>query len=160
MNTGRAFLAGVVGALAMSVMMALARAMGMPANLEMLLGTMLGLEPGPTAWMLGLMMHLVAGGVFALFYAWGFENLQTAGAGIGSLFGLGHALVAGVFMGMMPMIHPMVPEVLPAPGPFMANLGMMGIVAEIVLHLLYGAIVGAMYVPVRTGEPMGRTVRV
>jgi hypothetical protein len=30
----------------------------------------------------------------------------------------------------------------------MSNLGLMGIVAEIMLHLIYGAIVGAIYGPV------------
>ena len=37
---------------------------------------------------------------------------------------------------------------MPAPGAFMANLGMMGVGAFFMLHLIYGAIVGAMYGPV------------
>lgn len=32
-----------------------------------------------------------------------------------------------------------------APGAFMSNLGTMGVIAEIMLHLIYIAVVGAMY---------------
>jgi hypothetical protein len=49
---------------------------------------------------------------------------------------------------MMPMMHPLIPEMMPAPGTFMSNMGMMGVMAEIVLHVAYGAVVGAMYEPV------------
>ena len=51
-------------------------------------------------------------------------------------------------MAMMPAMHPLIPEQMPAPGAFMANMGLMGVIAEIMLHLIYGAIVGAMYGPV------------
>jgi hypothetical protein len=50
MKYGKAFGAGVLGAVVMTVMMAVARAMGMPANLEMMLGTMMG---GPRARRIG-----------------------------------------------------------------------------------------------------------
>lgn len=59
-------------------------------------------------------------------------------------------MVAGLFMAMVPAMHPLVPEQMPAPGPFMANLGAMGIIAEFVLHAVYGGIVGGVYGPVRS----------
>ena len=149
MKVGRAFAAGVVGALVMSVLMALARSMGMQVNLEMMLGTMMGGPPSPTKWIMGFVMHLIIGGLWALVYAAGFEYLtHRASWAIGLGFALVHALIAGVFMGMMPAIHPLIPEMMPAPGAFMAHLGLMGVIAEFMLHLIYGAIVGAMYGPV------------
>ena len=149
MNAGRAFVAGVVGGAVMSMGLAMARAMGMPATLEMMLGTMPGLQPGTGAFVLGLMMHLTISGLIALVYAWGFETLtHRSSAAIGAGFGVVHGIIGGVFMGMVPMMHPLIPEMMPAPGPFMVNLGMMGVMAEMVLHMVYGAIVGAMYEPV------------
>jgi hypothetical protein len=58
---------------------------------------------------------------------------------------------------MMPIMHPLVPEMMPAPGAFMANLGMMGVGAFFMLDLIYGAIVGAMYGPV-VHQPLGASV--
>lgn len=150
MKAGRAFLAGVIGGAVMSVGLAMGRAMGMPANLEMMQGTMF-LPPGTTAFVVGLMMHLMISGLIALIYAWGFENVtHRAGWLVGVGFALIHTLIAGMVMGMMPMMHPMMPEQMPSPGYFMSNLGAMGVVAEVMLHLIYGAIVGGMYGAVET----------
>jgi hypothetical protein len=149
MKYGKAFGAGVLGAVVMTVIMAMARAMGMPVNLEMMLGTMMGGPPSAAKWVMGFIMHLMAGGIFALIYAVGFEYLtHRADWLVGVGFGAIHSLFAGLFMAMMPAMHPLIPEQMPAPGAFMANLGMMGVIAEIMLHLIYGAIVGAMYGPV------------
>lgn len=147
MNYGRAFLAGVVGGAVMSVMLAMARnVMGMPANLEMMLGTMTGIQPSTTTFLIGLMMHLVISGLIALIYAAGFEYVtRRSGWLIGAGFGVIHSIIGGIFMGMMPMMHPLIPEQMPAPGFFMSNLGPMGVVAEIIMHIIYGAIVGAIY---------------
>lgn len=154
MKYGKAFGAGVLGAVVMTVIMAMARAMGMQVNLEMMLGTMMGSPPSPATWIMGLIIHLVAGGIFALIYAAGFEYLtHRADWLVGLGFGFIHSLFAGLFMAMMPAMHPLIPEAMPAPGAFMSNLGMMGVVAEIMLHLIYGAIVGAMYGPVIHPSP-------
>lgn len=137
MNIGRAFLAGVVGGVVMSVGLAMGRAMGMPANLEVMLGTMI-VQPGTSAFLLGLMMHLTISGLIALIYAWGFENVtHRSSAAIGAGFGVIHGVIGGMFMGMMPMMHPLIPEVMPAPGAFMSNMGVMGVIAEMVLHILW-----------------------
>lgn len=146
MKYGRAFAFGVLGSLVMTVMGVAGRAMGMPANIEMMLGTMFGLPAGTTAWLLGFGIHLLNGGIFGLIDGCGFEYLtRRADWLVGVGFGLVHALPAGVFMGFVPAIHPMIPEQMPAPGWFMAGMGMMGIVAEFVMHAIFGAIVGAGY---------------
>lgn len=158
MKLGTAFVAGVVGGAAMSLLMWMARTMmDMPANLEMMLGTMLGMMPGPTAWLIGLVMHLLISGLIALIYAWGFERVtHRAGWLVGAGFGVLHAIIAGLVMGMMPAMHPLMPEQMPPPGAYMSNLGAMGVIAEFMLHIVYGAIVGAIYRPVV--HPAGRPV--
>ncbi len=114
MNFGRAFLAGVIGGIVMSIGLAMGRAMGMPANLELMLGTML-LQPGTAAFMVGMVMHLMISGLIALIYAWGFETLtHRSSALIGAGFGFIHAIIGGMVMGMMPMMHPLIPEMMPA----------------------------------------------
>lgn len=152
MNYGRAFLAGVVGGAVMSILMAIARNfMGMPANLEMMEGTMLGLQPSMTTWIIGLMMHLVISGLIGIIYAVGFEYVaHRAGWLTGVGFSIVHILIGGVAMGMVPLIHPFIPEMMPAPGAFLSNLGATGVIAFIMLHMIYGAIVGAMYPPVHS----------
>ncbi len=145
MNNGKLFLAGVTGGAAMSVVMGIARAMGMPVNLEMMLGTLPGLSPGPVTWTIGLVMHLMLSGLIALVYGFLFERvLHRTSIGAGLIVSLGHVVIAGLFMGMVPLMHPMIPEQMAAPGFFMANLGVMGVAAEVMLHLMYGAIVGGL----------------
>jgi hypothetical protein len=89
----------------------------------------------------------------------GFEHVtQRSGAAIGAGFGVVHGIIGGLAIGMMPMMHLRIPEQLPAHGAFMANMGAMGVMAEMVLHIIYGAVVGGIYRPV--GVPRSRPVRV
>ena len=131
----------------MSILMELGRAvLGMEMNLEMLMGTML-LGEGAAAWLLGLGMHLVLSGLIALAYAWGFETVTgRASAALGAAFGVLHIAVAGVAMGaVVPLVHRWVPEQTPGPGYFLTNHGALGAAAFVVLHLVFGAVVGALY---------------
>lgn len=147
MKTGKAITAGIVGALAVTVLTWMARSfMGMSVNIEMMLGTMFGAMPGAGTWVFGFFLHLGVGVIFALVYAWCFENLiHRAGAGTGTLFGLVHALISGLMLGVMPAIHALIPEQMPGPGMFMSNMGAIGVMAFFVMHLVYGAIIGGMY---------------
>ncbi len=157
MNTGKAFLAGVAGGAAMTVLGAVVRALGMPVNLEMMLGTMF-LAPGATAWIAGLIMHLAISGMIALLYALGFERLShRAGTGTGALFSLVHIVIGGCAMLALPAMHPMIPQEMPAPGAFMSGMGLAGVAFFVVEHVMYGAIVGALYGTVR--HPRERTER-
>ncbi|MGI8547270.1 MAG: hypothetical protein ACR2M1_08040 [Gemmatimonadaceae bacterium] len=155
MKTGKAFWAGVAGGIAMVVLMWMGRTfMGMHMNLSMMLGTMF-LPMGAGAWIMGFIMHLIISGLIALIYAWGFENVtHKAGVWVGLGFSIIHAIGAGIFMGMVPAIHPRIPEMMPAPGFFLSSMGMMGVIALFILHFVYGGIVGAMYGPVE--HPAGR----
>ena len=159
MNASKAFGAGVVGGIVMVILMWLARTfLGMPMDLSMMEGTLLVRPPGPVAWVVGFLMHLILSGLIALLYAWAFEHVtHRAGAGVGALFGLVHAVLAGLFMGMVPAIHPLIPQVMPAPGAFLSHIPG-GVLALFVLHAIYGAVVGAIYRPVEAVAPGQRPV--
>jgi len=158
MKTGRAIVAGLVGGLAMTLLAWLVRLTGLQMNAEMMLGSMVSSSPGLTTWLIGFVMHLVISALIALIYAWGFERVtHRAGSVVGLGFGVIHVVIAGIVMAMIPAIHPMIPESMPAPGAFMANMG--GTFAALFAgeHLLYGSIVGTMYGPVEhpaAGRPV------
>ena len=109
MNAGKAFVAGIIGGAAMSAVMWMGRTiMGMDVNLSMMLGTMFVQRPGATAWIIGFIMHLIISGLIALIYAWGFEHVaHRAGWLVGVGFSLIHSIGTGLFMGLVPMMHPM-----------------------------------------------------
>jgi len=84
----------------------------------------------------------------ALAYAWGFEHVtHRAGWATGVAFSMIHAVIGGSMFGLVPAIHWLVPEQMPAPGMFLANKGVIYVLAFFVLHALYGAVVGAIYAP-------------
>lgn len=150
MNGGRAFWAGVLGGAVMIILTTLARISGMPVNLSMMLGTMFGLSPDLGTWFLGFLVHLFISGLIALLYGLGFEYVtHRASIGAGALFSVAHIIIAGLVFGLIPYIHPAVPEVISPPGIFMSNLGAAGVTSFIIIHALYGMIVGALYGPVK-----------
>jgi len=151
MKTGKAFVAGVVGGLVITLIGVVARAIGMKINVEMMLGTMFGGPSSTGKWVLGLVLHLILSGLIALAYAAGFEYVaHRAGAAVGTVFSLVHIILAGVVLGMIPAIHPLIPEKMAAPGAFMAAMGGAYVATFVIEHLIYGAIVGWMYGPVAT----------
>ncbi len=154
MDARKAFIAGMIGGAAMTLVMWMARTfMGMDVNLSMMLGTMVVQPPGASAWIIGFIMHLIISGLIALIYAWGFEHVtHRAGWLVGVGFSLIHSIGTGLFMGMVSAIHPLIRAgQMRAPGFFMANKGATYVVALFMLHAIYGAIVGAMYAPVAQG---------
>jgi hypothetical protein len=146
MKLRAAFLSGTLGGVAMTTVMAIARTMGMRFHFEMMLGTLLGGPPDAARWSTGLVMHLILSGLIALIYALGFEHVtHRAGWLIGIAFSIVHIAIAGILLGWVGALNPVVPEIMPAPGPFMANFGFIYIVSFMVLHFMYGAIVGLLY---------------
>jgi hypothetical protein len=145
LQPGRAFLAGVAGAAVVTLIELLARGAGIPANLEMLLGTMSGGTPGALRWLAGLVLHLTGGGLLGIGYAVVFEYWRRAGWLPGLALGVPQALVFGAALGLLPRIHPLVPDVLAAPGRFMAAFGVPGVVLHLTINLGFGALIGVMY---------------
>lgn len=160
MRAKRAIVFGVLGASAISVTSAILRAIGVPIHLELILGTMFGTQPGPGAFVLGLAIHLAIGGAFGLLYGWLMETVwDHGGAAMGMILGVVHAALIGMAVGLTPQWHPLVPERIPDPGPYFANIGTVGVVCFFAIHVLYGAIVGQGYGHVaseREWAPAGR----
>jgi hypothetical protein len=160
MRGKRAFLFGVLGAAAISVTSLILRAIGVPIQLELILGTATGLWPSPLAFVVGLGIHLAIGGAFGLLYGWLMETVwDHGGAGTGMVLGVIHAALIGMAVGLTPQFHPHIPEHMPDPGPYFANIGVVGVVCFFAIHVLYGAIVGHGYGHVaaeREWAPAGR----
>jgi hypothetical protein len=146
MQPGKAILFGILGAAAISLVMAVLRAAGVPISIEIILGTLTGIEPSGAAFGLGFLIHLVIGALFGLLYAYLFEYVwDHGGATTGMLTAVVHAALIGIIIGLTPQFHPLIPERMPDPGPYFANLGVLGVVTFFGAHLVYGAIVGAGY---------------
>ena len=147
MKTLRAVLAGVLGALAMSLAMFLLRSSGINVNLESLLGTMLDVPSGIHPWVAGLLIHFAVGAVAGLAYAAVFEMaVQRSGPLVGAGLGLCHGLLAGLMMSGIPAMNPLAWSTQSAPGPFLQNL-QFGPIAFLLVHGVFGAVVGLAYGP-------------
>jgi hypothetical protein len=142
----RALLFGLLGALCISLVSVLLRLVGVPVRLELILGSAFGIRPGPEAFALGLAVHLAIGMGFGALYGFLFERVWShGGAATGMIFGVMHAALIGMFVGLTPQFHPFVPSVIPDPGPYFANAGAAGVISFFALHVLYGFVVGAGY---------------
>jgi len=145
MNVLGAIIAGLVGTMAISMVMAIGPRMGMPKmDIVDMLSTMFG-KPNHT---LGWMMHFMMGVIFALIYAF----LWSLGVGSatwlnGLVFGAVHWLVVGVVMGMIPLMHAGIRSgAVKAPGLWMTNNGgMMAFVGGLIGHLAFGLVVALIY---------------
>ena len=123
----------------------------MPNQMKMnqfrLLGTMM-LPDGATAYMGGAMIHAVMSIVFAiihvaLYNAFGLSSNLLAW---GILFGAVHWVVVGLALGMMPMMHAGIKNgTIDAPGAFAMGYPMMTAGGFLMLHLLFGLLVGLVY---------------
>ncbi len=141
MNLLAAVIAGLVGTIAISMVMAMAPKMGMP---KMDIVAMLSTMFGKANLALGWMMHSMMGVLFALIYAF----LWSAGVGSanwvgGLIFGAVHWLVVGMVMGMIPMMHAGIKSgAVKAPGMWMTNNdGMMAFFGGLIGHLVFGLVV-------------------
>lgn len=124
-------------------------------DIPTMLGTLLTDRPDP-ARALGVVMHLGFGQLFALFYASAFHLLNFASWWLGLLFGLVHGFLAlALIIPALPAFHPRMasertgPD-LPRlePPAFMAqNYGRQTIIATLVAHAAYGAVLGGFLKP-------------
>lgn len=137
-------LAGVAGALAMSVAMWIAREFGLNVNLEAMLGSLFEAPSSPQAFLIGFGVHLAIGAGIGLLYAAAFEyGMQRAGVIAGAGLGLCHGLMAGLMMSSIPAMNPLAHNSA-APGAFLSNVPY-GPILFMVLHILFGAVVGVAY---------------
>ncbi len=150
MNGLRAFTAGVVAGVILSVLLALGRAVGLRLDLPWILGTLASPRPTTYNWMVGYAMYLALSGVIGLIYAAAFTVVARAGWRVGALFGIGHAIVAGLLLGLASAVNPAIRHHhLASPGLFLSNWGVFGVIVLFAFCIFYGALVGYIYGPER-----------
>jgi hypothetical protein len=143
-----AFAAGLVGGLVMSALSMGMKAMGAPLAMDIhrIWGTMVKMQ-GTGAIVAGFIIHLIVSGIVGLIYAAFFDwlgldnNLWLWGL----LGGVVHWVIGGLFLAMLPAVHPDIPGREPEPGPFASRFGRMAIGAFMMAHLVYGLLFGILY---------------
>ena len=157
---GKAVFAGSMGALAWELVVRIFLLFGLPVfDLVYTLGTMIAGDVSAWVWWpIGMALHLTVGAIWAIFYAYFFwSTFDWRPIGQGLLFSIGPALLAGLIMvPQMSFMHPLILErKLPPIGVFAWTIGWGGPVGIFLGHLIYGAVMGGLYVkPV--GYPVGR----
>jgi hypothetical protein len=144
----KAAIAGAAGAAAWELVIRLMIWAGLPMfDLVRVLGTMM-FGPDASAWRrwpAGIAMHATVGAVWAVFYAYFFWSLfDTRPALQGLLFSLLPALLAGLIM--VPQMDLMLDGALPRFRVFAIGMGIIGPVSIVLGHLIYGVIMGSIYV--------------
>ena len=153
MSIWGALAGGFIGTLVLTTALRMANELGLTrVDLPFLLGTAVTGDRA-RAKALGYLLHLVAGGVFALVYYALFGAIGTSGWPLGALFGLLHGIVTAtaVVSILLPVVHPRMGSALSAadtspllepPGFLMRNYGRGTPIATLLAHIAYGAIVG------------------
>jgi uncharacterized membrane protein YagU involved in acid resistance len=143
---------GLAATAGLTAVMVLAQLAGRTRfDLPLMLGTITTADPD-RARVMGFVIHLAVGQVFALFYAAGFTALDRAEWWLGAGFGLVHATIAlTVFVPLLPGVHPRMASeragpdsraVLEPPGLFALNFGAATPLVAVVAHVAYGAALG------------------
>jgi hypothetical protein len=102
---------------------------------------------GTTARGIGIVFHFVASASIGVAYAVAFQVLGVRSSLWlwGLLGALVHWLIGGLFLAVVPPIHPEITEREPAPGAFARYFGGGDIVAFLVQHLAYGVVTATTY---------------
>lgn len=145
----RAIVASLVATAAFTVVAYFGPIVGLPrADIATILGTMFVADPA-AAFVPGLIMHFMIGGILALAYAFLFAQALPGQPWLrGAAYGLVPWLMAMVVvMPMLGLVHPMVLSgMMPNPGFFLLGMGsLLPALSSLVSHLVYGAVLGAIY---------------
>lgn len=127
--------AGMVGGLLVAAGLILADLLGLSRlNLPVMLAGPITGSSGVGTWILGLFLHFVISGAIALLYGAVFRVTGHAGRRVGMVLGLGHWVIVGMLLGIA----------LDA-GFFGARFGLFTVFNLLVMHVIYGAVVGELY---------------
>jgi hypothetical protein len=150
-----ALVGGFLGTIVLTTALRAASELGLTRmDLPFLLGTAVTSDR-VRAKLIGYALHFVFGLVFALGYGMVFAAIGQSGVVLGALLGLVHALFAGTALVnvILPAVHPRMgtgfdaagsSPLLEPPGFMLANYGRQTLLAMIVTHIAYGAIVGEL----------------
>lgn len=127
-------------------------------SLPFMLGTMITPDRD-RAHLIGFLGHMINGWLFAIFYAFIFESWGQAGWGLGAGIGLVHGLFILTFLiPVLPGVHPRMASERHGPTPtrqlqppgFMGrNYGWRTPFITMLSHVVYGSILGGLYIFVR-----------
>ncbi|MGH2460401.1 MAG: hypothetical protein ACRDIY_16230 [Chloroflexota bacterium] len=155
MNRHGILLWGFAATLTLTTLLRGSRGLGLTRmDIPFMLGTMVTPDRS-RAKVIGFLMHLLFGWLFASIYAIYFDALGFAHVWLGAAMGLFHGtFVLTVLLPLLPGLHPRMasdfagPEPtrqLEPPGFLGLNYGYQTPLATLLAHLLYGAILGAFY---------------
>jgi hypothetical protein len=158
MNIPSIILWGFVATIVLTTTTIICQSLGLTRiDIPFILGTMFTADRD-RAKVIGVIIHMVNGWLFAVVYALLFEAMDDTatwwyGALIGAIQGL---FVVAVLLPMLPGVHPRMvsdfrgPEptrLLEPPGFLATNYGRKTPLITVLVHSLYGAILGATYLP-------------
>jgi uncharacterized membrane protein YagU involved in acid resistance len=155
MNWHSWLLWGFIATLALSILLAGSQGLGLTRmNLPFMIGTFFTPDRD-RAKLYGFFFHLFNGWVFSLLYALIFESLQQATWWLGTIIGLGHALlILLVIVPLMPGFHPRMASeqhgpsatrMIEPPGLLALNYGLRTPVSVLLSHIVFGMILGSFY---------------
>jgi hypothetical protein len=155
MNLGAVGLWGFVATVVLTTLMAAGQGLGLSRmSIPFMLGAMVTPDRD-RAPLIGFLIHLMNGWLFALVYAAAFESWGRATWWLGAGIGLVHALaVLAAAMPLLPGMHPRMasehrgPEptrALEPPGFLALNYGHGTPAIAVLAHVVYGAILGGFY---------------
>ena len=155
MNLPSILLWGFAATIVLTTSIILGQSLGLTRiDMPFIIGTMFTSDRD-RARMVGLIVHIVNGWIFACVYALFFESLHLATWWFGALIGAVQGLfVVVAVLPLLPGIHPRMvsdfrgPEptrLLEPPGFLAANYGRLTPIVTIAAHLLYGFTIGAFY---------------
>lgn len=148
-----AVVGGLAGTVVLTTILRAASELGLTRmDIPFLLGTAVSADR-VRAKAIGYALHFVFGLLFALVYYAMFRVIGHSGFLLGAGFGLVHALFAGTALVniLLPVVHPRMGSqfdaagsapLLEAPGFLLLNYGRQTLLATVVAHIAYGAIVG------------------
>ncbi|HEY8182047.1 MAG TPA: hypothetical protein VII32_07385 [Thermoanaerobaculia bacterium] len=156
MNLPSILLWGFAATIVLTALTIAAQSLGLTRiDIPFILGTMFTADRD-RAKFIGLVVHLINGWIFALVYAFFFENTHRATWWFGALIGVMQGVIVVVaLLPLLPGVHPRMvsdfrgPEptrLLEPPGFLATNYGRMTPVVTILAHAIYGAIIGAFYI--------------
>ncbi|MFG3604702.1 hypothetical protein [Micromonospora chersina] len=148
---------GLVATAALTAALITAQLAGLTRlDLPLMLGTLVTEDPD-RARGVGFFLHLGAGQGFALGYAATFALLHRATSWIGALLGLLHVGIAlTLLLPLLPGVHPRVASqragltstaVLEPPGVLAVNYGVQTPAVAVVIHVIYGIVLGLLLQP-------------
>ncbi len=157
MNLPSILLWGFAATVVLTALTLAAQSLGLTRlDMPFIIGTMVTPDRD-RAKVIGWALHLLNGWIFAIVYALFFENMHAATWWFGALMGaVQGVVVVVVILPLLPGIHPRMvsdfwgPEptrLLEPPGFLTTNYGRATPLIIILVHTVYGAILGAFYFP-------------